>query len=61
LNSKIRIVKRKLTGDSTDHEPPVETKPLNQSTRDMTIVVKSWIAELKERKRNQRQSFAQLQ
>ena len=51
MKSQIKIVKHKP--DPTRADSPAEsvTKPVEQSTREMTIVVKKWIAELRARKR----------
>jgi hypothetical protein len=51
LQSQIKIVKRKPDQTQTDSQTHVRTKPVELSTREITIVVKKWIAELKERKR----------
>ena len=49
--SQIKIVKRKPDPTQTDSPAESATKPPEQSTREITIVVKKWIAELRERKR----------
>jgi hypothetical protein len=51
LKSQIKIVKRNPHPIRTDHQADVGTKPVELSTREITIVVKKWIAELRERKR----------
>lgn len=51
MQSPIKIVKRKPDRTQTDSQTDVGTKPVELSTREITIVVKKWIAELKERKR----------
>ena len=49
--SQIKIVKRKPGPARTDSPAERPTEPIEVSTREITIVVKKWIAELKERKR----------
>jgi hypothetical protein len=51
LKYQIKIVKRKPDPTPTDSPAEFATKPVEQSTREITIVVKKWIAELRERKR----------
>ena len=52
MKSQIKIVKRKPDPTPTDYSPAeFATKPVELSTRDITIAVKKWIAELRERKR----------
>ena len=51
MKSQIKIVKRKPDPTHTDSQAESVTKSVEQSTREITIVVKKWIAELKERKR----------
>jgi len=51
LKSRIKIVKRKPEPTQTDQRTDVGTKPVEQRTREITIVVKKWVAELRERKR----------
>jgi hypothetical protein len=51
LKSQIKIVKRKPDPTRADSQAEFDTKPVEQSTREITIVVKKWIAELRERKR----------
>ena len=48
--SQIKIVKRKQDPIQEDSQAESGPKPIEQSNREMTIVVKKWIAELKERK-----------
>ena len=51
MKSQIKIVKRKPDLTRAGGQDEFETKPVEQSTREITIVVKKWIAELRERKR----------
>ena len=51
MKSQIKIVKRKLDPTPTDSQAESVSKSVEQRTREITIVVKKWIAELKERKR----------
>lgn len=51
LKSQIKIVKHKPDPPRADSQAKSETKPVEPSTREITIVVKKWIAELRERKR----------
>ena len=53
LNRQIRVVKRNELNSKVQAE--IKPRPIEQSA---TVIVKSWIADLKERKRNERQSFA---
>ena len=49
MKSQIKIVKRNPDPTQTE-EAEFDTKTVEQSTREITVVVKKWIAELKERK-----------
>ena len=60
MKSSIRIIKRQRNDDSSDLKTPQGEKSIERSTRDMANTVKSWIAELQERKRAQNQSFSNL-
>jgi len=51
VKSQIKIVKRNTDPTRADSQAEFGTKPVEQSTREITIVVKKWIAELRERKR----------
>ena len=51
MKYQIKIVKRKPDPTPTDSPAEFATKPVELSTREITIVVKKWIAELRERKR----------
>ncbi len=59
MNSSIKIVKRKRDENPND----LKTSDAEQSverTREMVSTVKSWIAELQQRKRDQGHSFSNL-
>jgi len=60
MKSQIKIVKRKPDPTPTDSQAESVTKSVEQSTREITIVVKKWIAELKERKSQPQQYFTQI-
>jgi hypothetical protein len=60
MKSSIRIIKRKSDLDANNLKTSDGEKSVERSTRDMTNTVKSWIAELQERKRAQNQSFSHL-
>ena len=53
MKTEIKIVKRKPDPTRADPQAELDAKPVEQRTREMTIVVKRWIAELKERKSSQ--------
>jgi len=57
MNTRIKIIKRheSLENRAVDS---TKTQPREIKTRDMVNTVKSWIAELNDRKRIQRHSFA---
>jgi len=60
LKSQIKIVKRNPDPTQTDSPAESATPPVEPSTREITIVVKKWIAELKERKSSQTGNFMPL-
>jgi hypothetical protein len=60
LKYQIKIVKRKPDLTGTDGQDEFETKPVEPSTREITIVIKKWIAELKERKSSHNSNFRPL-
>jgi len=60
LQSQIKIVKRKPDPTPTDSQAESVTKAVEQSSREITIVVKKWIAELKERKSQSQPYFTPL-
>ena len=53
MRSAIRIVKRDQNDQPKKQQPEVKQVP-QQSTREVIITVKSWVAEFRERKRNQK-------
>jgi len=55
LKSQIKVIKRNREIIPIDRPAPCESKPVEQSAREITIVIKNWIAEFKERKRSQKQ------
>ena len=63
MKSSIRIIKRKHDEDESDSQIPggkqPERKP-RERTREMVSNVKSWIAELQQRKRGESRSFSPL-
>jgi hypothetical protein len=62
MKSSIKIIKRK-DADSVDLKRPEVKKAeesVEQSTREMVSTVKSWIAELQQRKRAQVHGFSHL-
>jgi len=60
VKSQIKIVKRIPDPTPTDSQAESVTKSVEQSSREITIVVKKWIAELKERKSQSQQYFTPL-
>ncbi len=60
MKSSIKIVKRKRAEHADDMNSSEGEKSVEQSTREMVSTVKSWIAELHERKRTQRHSLSEL-
>ena len=60
MKSQIKIVKPKPDPTRTDCQADVGPKPVEQGTREITIVVKKWIAEMKERKSQSPQYFTPL-
>jgi len=61
LKSQVKIVKRQQGAISINRQAEVVSKPVEQNAREITLVVKQWIAEFKERKRSHQASFAPLQ
>lgn len=59
LNKQIRVVKRNEIAASVAVEKVQAERPLPVE-QSVTVIVKNWVAELKERKRNERHSFAPL-
>jgi len=60
LRSQIKIVKRKQDSPQTDSQADGATKPLELSTREISIVVKKWISEMKDRKSQSQQYLTPL-
>jgi hypothetical protein len=60
VKSQIKIVKRNQDNHPSEPVPQTESESGEQNIRKITRVVQSWIAELKERKSNEKQSFAPL-
>jgi len=58
LKSQIKVIKRNREILSTDLPAPCESKPVEQSAREIKIVIKNWIAEYREHKRSQKQFSA---
>jgi hypothetical protein len=55
LKSQIKIIKRNPEVIPTGRPAPAESKSVEPSAREVTIVIKNWIAEYKEHKRSQKQ------
>jgi hypothetical protein len=55
LKSQIKIIKRNREIIPSDHPAPGESKPVEPSAREITIVIKNWIAESRQSKRNQKE------
>lgn len=61
MKSSIKIIKRKRDENSNDLKTSeVEKKSVERSTREMVSTVKTWIAEIQQRKRAQSQSLSHL-
>ena len=60
MKSSIKIIKRKRDEDANDLKTSEGENSVERSTREMVRTVKSWIAELQERKRAQAHSFSRL-
>jgi hypothetical protein len=64
MKSSIKIIKRKQDANSIDLKAPEVEKAgeqsVEQSTREMVRTIKSWIAELQQRKRDQGHGFTHL-
>ena len=60
MQSQIKIVKRRGNTAPVDSQTEIESKPVEQSAREITIVVKKWVAELKERKSSHNSNFTPL-
>ena len=55
LKSQIKVIKRNREIVPTDRPAPGESKSVQQSAREITIVIKNWIAESRQSKRNQKE------
>lgn len=64
MNTRIKIIKRNRNAEDRSQVNPLAGSPAAQpatnKTRDMVNTVKSWIAELNDRKRIQPHSFSPL-
>lgn len=60
VKSSIRVIKRRQDADESDFKTSEDEISVERSTREMVSTVKSWIAELQERKRTQAHSFSRL-
>ncbi len=60
MQSSIRVIKRKQGEEAINLKTPAAEKSVEQNTREMVSTVKSWIAELQQRKRAQTHSFSPL-
>ena len=60
MRTGIKIIKRKAEGDANDLRTATGEKSVEQTTREMVSTVKSWIAEVQQRKRTERHSFSPL-
>ena len=60
MKPSIKIIKRRQDGDSYEVKTAEGEKSVERSTREMASTVKSWIAELQDRKRAQSHSFPSL-
>ena len=55
LKSQIKLIKRSREIVPTDRTAPSESKSVEPSAREITSVIKNWIADFKERKHSQKQ------
>jgi hypothetical protein len=53
--SQIKVIKRNRESIPTDRPAPGESKSVEQSAREITIVIKNWIAESRQSKRSQKE------
>ena len=60
MKASVKIIKRKQSEESNELNTSKPEKSVELSTREMVSTVKSWIAELQQRKRDQASSFSQL-
>ena len=56
LKSQIKVIKRNRETTATDPLEPGESKSVEPSAREITIVIKNWIAESRQSKRNPNRS-----
>jgi len=61
LQSQIKIVKRRGNTAPVVSQTEIESKPVEERAREITSVVKRWIAEFRERKDTHKRSFTPLQ
>ena len=54
LKSQIKVIKRNREIIPTDRSAPCESKPVEPSAREITTVIKNWIAESRQSKRSQK-------
>ena len=57
MRTGIKIIKRKAQGDANDLQAAPGEKSVEQTTREIVNTVKSWIAEVQQRKRAERHSL----
>jgi hypothetical protein len=55
LKSQIKVIKRNREIIPTDDPAPFKSKSVEQSAREITNVIKNWIAESRQRKGSQKQ------
>ena len=60
MRTSIKVIKPNRPEATREVLTPQLEKSVEQTTREIVSTVKSWIAELQDRKRNQRHSFALL-
>jgi hypothetical protein len=60
MKSAIKIIKRKQEADSNNLATSNSEQSVERNTREMVNTVKTWIADLQQRKRTEAHSFAGL-
>ena len=60
MNSRVRIVKRERNESLNDFQANQREKTDQQTVREIVTTVKSWVAELQQRKRARRDAFSAL-
>jgi len=55
LKSQIKVIKQNREIVPADRPAPAESKSVEPSAREITTVIKNWIAEYREHKRSQKQ------